>query len=116
MKRLIALLVVCLAASTVSAEVYTVTNTNDSGPGSLRQAIIDSNAVWGNTIAFNITSPSKRILLLSELPHASVDSNEPARWGRQPLRHGPDIASVLPGLWPGLKSVRPSQPCGYEWC
>src|SRR5262249_40499628 len=37
---------------------FTVMNANDSGPGSLRQAILDSNAATGgtNTIAFNIPS------------------------------------------------------------
>ncbi len=36
--------------------IYTVTNTNDSGAGSLRQAIIDANANSGaDTINFNIT-------------------------------------------------------------
>ncbi len=35
---------------------YTVTNTNDSGAGSLRQAILDANANAGaDTIVFNIT-------------------------------------------------------------
>jgi hypothetical protein len=35
--------------------IFTVTNTNDSGAGSLRQAILDANAHQGtNTIAFNI--------------------------------------------------------------
>jgi hypothetical protein len=39
----------------VSAEAFTVTNTNDSGAGSLRQAILDANAAAGNdTIAFAI--------------------------------------------------------------
>ena len=34
--------------------IFTVTNTNDSGPGSLRQAIEDSNAAGGdNTIEFD---------------------------------------------------------------
>lgn len=33
---------------------YTVTNTNDSGTGSLRQAILDANADPGSTIAFDI--------------------------------------------------------------
>ena len=35
---------------------FTVTNTNDAGPGSLRQAILDANASTGtrDTIAFNI--------------------------------------------------------------
>lgn len=46
----------CLAASEVtSAAPFTVTNTNDSGPGSLRQAILDANAAGGlDSILFNI--------------------------------------------------------------
>ncbi len=32
----------------------TVTNTNDSGPGSLSEAILDANAIPGSTISFNI--------------------------------------------------------------
>jgi hypothetical protein len=40
---------------TARAATYTVTNTNDSGAGSLRQAIIDANANPGtDTIDFNI--------------------------------------------------------------
>jgi hypothetical protein len=35
--------------------VFTVTNTNDSGTGSLRQAILDANSMGGGTINFNIT-------------------------------------------------------------
>jgi hypothetical protein len=34
--------------------VFTVTNTNDSGAGSLRQAITDANNMGGGTINFNI--------------------------------------------------------------
>ena len=34
--------------------VFTVTNTNDSGTGSLRQAITDANSMGGGTINFNI--------------------------------------------------------------
>jgi hypothetical protein len=33
---------------------FVVTNTNDSGPGSFRQAIMDANQGPNNTIAFNI--------------------------------------------------------------
>ncbi len=44
-----------LAASSLAAATFTVTNTNDSGAGSLRQAILDANANAGaDTIAFNI--------------------------------------------------------------
>jgi len=44
-----------LAAFSLGAATFTVTNTNDSGAGSLRQAILDANANPGaDTIAFNI--------------------------------------------------------------
>jgi Calx-beta domain len=44
-----------LLPSALAAATFTVTNTNDSGPGSLRQAILDANATPGtDTIAFNI--------------------------------------------------------------
>ncbi|MDQ3115254.1 MAG: hypothetical protein M3Q86_01360 [Verrucomicrobiota bacterium] len=40
----IALLLSIAGVITASAATFTVTNTNDSGPGSLRQAVLDSNA------------------------------------------------------------------------
>ena len=44
------------AASLAPAATFTVTNTADSGAGSLRQAILDANASPGlDTIAFNVT-------------------------------------------------------------
>ncbi|MDQ3117470.1 MAG: hypothetical protein M3Q86_12830, partial [Verrucomicrobiota bacterium] len=44
-----------LVALPVGAATFTVTNTDDSGPGSFRQAIEDANAAAGaDTIAFNI--------------------------------------------------------------
>src|SRR5438132_474984 len=47
----------CCATSALLASTFTVTNTNDSGAGSLRQAILDANANAGaDTIAFNIPS------------------------------------------------------------
>ena len=46
-----------------------VSNTNDSGSGSLRQAILDANANTGtDTIAFKIGSGVQRIMPLSALP------------------------------------------------
>ena len=53
------------------AQTYTVANTNDSGAGSLRQAIIDANANTGfiDTIAFNIAGGGvQTIALASALP------------------------------------------------
>ncbi|HEX7773202.1 MAG TPA: hypothetical protein VF435_12325 [Pyrinomonadaceae bacterium] len=45
-----------------AATTFVVTNANDSGPGSLRQAILDANANPGaDVINFNITGPSLRI-------------------------------------------------------
>ncbi len=57
MKRLAGFLLIA-AAVPLSAATFTVTNTDDSGPGSLRQAITDANATPGaDTIAFNIPGP-----------------------------------------------------------
>lgn len=53
------------ATSTVPPVTYTVVNTNDSGAGSLRQAILDNNATahsTNNTIAFNISGAGPHLL------------------------------------------------------
>src|SRR5947209_8387730 len=52
---------------------YTVSNTSDSGSGSLRQAILDANSHAGaDTIVFSIGSGGvKTILPASELPHVT---------------------------------------------
>ena len=51
-----------------AAATFTVINTNDSGPGSLRQALIDANAAAGaDDIAFTVVPPAT-ISLLSALP------------------------------------------------
>ncbi len=55
MKKPALLLGALLVSASAAASTFTVTNTNDSGPGSLRQAILDANANMGlDTIAFNI--------------------------------------------------------------
>ncbi len=55
MKR-IASILLCVSSLPLSAATFTVTNTADSGPGSLRQAILDANANPGlDTIAFDVS-------------------------------------------------------------
>jgi hypothetical protein len=49
-----------------AANTFVVTNTNDSGPGSLRQAILDANATTGaDTIVFNISGSGVQTISLS---------------------------------------------------
>ena len=56
MKRFAALVIGLVIAAAGSATTFTVTNTADSGAGSLRQAILDANANAGlDTIAFNVS-------------------------------------------------------------
>ncbi len=57
----------------VHAATFNVTNTNDSGPGSLRQAILDANANAGHdTITFG-AGASGTIVLASTLPQIADD-------------------------------------------
>ena len=55
------------AQFTFSTGLFSVTNTNDSGPGSLRQAILGSNAltVGGNTIDFDIPGSGVQTIALN---------------------------------------------------
>lgn len=58
-----------VSSQEVRAATITVTNTNDSGAGSLRQAIIDANSTVGSdTITFNIGSGAVQIVPTSSLP------------------------------------------------
>jgi len=58
------------------ATVFTVANTNDSGAGSLRQAILDANAAPGaDTIAFALSGPGVHTITpLSTLPALTDNS------------------------------------------
>ena len=55
MRRVVLATLWVISASTLGAATFTVINTDDSGAGSLRQAILDANGNAGlDTIAFNI--------------------------------------------------------------
>jgi hypothetical protein len=71
--RILLLILVAGSLSRFStAATFTVTNTNDSGPGSLRQAILDANANAGlDTVVFAIGSGPQTIAPLSALPTIS---------------------------------------------
>ena len=63
-------MIIALPFSLVLRRASTVvTNTNDSGPGSLRQAILNANANQGmDTISFQIGTGARTIRPLSPLP------------------------------------------------
>jgi FIMAH domain-containing protein len=71
---LFGLLFLCAGVESASAGTFTVTNVNDSGPGSLRQAILDSNAdaLPPRQINFAIGSGVQTISPLSQLPTISA--------------------------------------------
>jgi hypothetical protein len=61
--------VMVLLASQAQAATFAVTNTNDAGAGSLRQAIVDANANAGeDTIDFAPSLAGQTITLASQLP------------------------------------------------
>lgn len=64
-----ALVYFCLCPARVDGLTFTVTNTNDSGPGSFRQAILGSNGTPGlDTINFSIGGGPQTITPTSSLP------------------------------------------------
>ena len=68
--RLFFVIALLCAAATASlrAATFTVTNTNDSGPGSLRQALLDAYGSTPNEIHFAIGSGVQTIRPLTQLP------------------------------------------------
>jgi len=71
-----AIILWALCLTTVQAATFVVTNTNDSGAGSLRQAILDVNAlVSTDNIVFNIPGPGVHTI--------------------QPLTNLPDIVDIV---------------------
>ncbi len=85
-------------AASAPQNVFTVSNTNDSGPGSLREAIINANTTLGaDLITFNIGTGPQIINLLSSLPElldtVTIDATTQPGFAGNPI-------IVLPG--PGV--------------
>ncbi|HEY9171011.1 MAG TPA: Calx-beta domain-containing protein, partial [Verrucomicrobiae bacterium] len=69
LRRLLATLGLMASLMPAAAAVFSVVTTNDSGPGSLRQAILDANAAAGaDMIVFAVTNAARTILPASALP------------------------------------------------
>lgn len=64
------------AVSTAAGTTYTVTTTNDSGPGSLRDAIglANTNVSSGDTIAFNISGAGVQVISVASALPSIIDS------------------------------------------
>ena len=107
---LVALLALALAPSALAA-TFTVTTNGTSGPGSLRQAILDSNLTGPgtvNTIQFALTFSNSVITLQTSLPPITgqviVDG---AAGGQQPRIDGSTVGGV--GLQFAIPSAAQSQ-------
>src|SRR5215216_4015108 len=59
------------SSQNLPATTITVTNTNDSGPGSLRQALVDAND--GDTVNFDCSLQNQTIILTSA--ELAIDKN-----------------------------------------
>lgn len=87
---LMASILLGLTGSEVKAATLTVTNTNNSGPGSLRQAILSANGTsLSDSITFTIGSGSVQILPTSPLPPivqpTIIDGSTQPGYGGSPL-------------------------------
>ena len=101
-------ILVLLAALPLSAATYTVTNTNDSGAGSLRHAILNANQPpGGHRIEFAIGSGPQTIHPVTNLP--SVSSGTVIDGRTQPGYSGKPIieidGSLVAGNWSNVTGL-----------
>ena len=121
MKRLLILLL-SAGVSSASAATYTVSNTNDAGAGSLRQAILDANAVDPGTgphrIEFAIPGTGvQRITVMSALPAIASSTVIDAYTQPGSAKNGlalddgnnaviqVELTAGVPGIFAGFRSV-----------
>ena len=85
----LATVAVLISVAANAAGTFTVTNNNDSGAGSLRQAIGDAANAGGGTIAFNLPSTPAKIMLESVLPDITnlmaIDATTQPGYAGKPL-------------------------------
>lgn len=96
-----------LSPVSARAATYTVTNTGDSGAGSLRQAILSANAVPGSTIKFALSNPvspdgTRTIAPVTSLPAITaagtiIDGTSQTTFGGDTNSLGPEIVLRGPG-------------------
>ena len=114
---LLALLSVYASYEPVFASTFVVTNTNDSGPGSLRQAILDSssNLEVSDVITFSIGTGVQTISPLSPLPEIRVsviiDATTQPGYAGKPIieiegsQAGPATGFVISGGFTTIKGL-----------
>ncbi|HEX5733161.1 MAG TPA: right-handed parallel beta-helix repeat-containing protein [Blastocatellia bacterium] len=98
----------------VLAETFVVTNTNDSGPGSLRQAILDANSNFdADVINFSIGTGVQTISPLSPLPTITsrviIDgTTQPGYAGKPIIEIDGSQAGTRPGIqiFAGFSTIR----------
>ena len=101
---LFAFLIINSQSQSEAATTFTVTNAQDSGPGSLRQAILDANAnPGGDVINFSIGSFRQTIVLASVLPvitdPVTIDATtQPGFAGTPLIEVQPDRTLVFDGF------------------
>ncbi len=102
------------------AATHTVINTNDSGAGSLRQAIIDANADAGPTRLINFAIPGTPPFVITPLtffdlivvPNTTVDGTSQAGWApNSPVIVIDGSSLPAPGVVTGMLTISATDNC-----
>lgn len=96
-------LVLAVSIARVSADTFVVTNTSDSGPGSLRQAIMDANAHANSSdvdiVAFNIPGAGVHTITVASALPDITQSAKIDGWSQPGFQSTPLIElTAVPGL------------------
>jgi hypothetical protein len=83
--------------------VFKVTNLNNAGPGSLRQAVYDADANGGGNVVFTV---SGAINLTSNLGFVGIQNV--SIWGQTAPEGGISVANKLSGFYAGNSQTEPS--------